>query len=69
MINLDKTNYRKLREKLTEYVLGLKLQGYYTIEDYYSVLDDFDEWIKTAKIGNIYYFNGIAYKLKLIKGE
>ena len=50
------------REKLEEYLYGLKICDYLSIEDMDEILEDYDEWDKTALDDEFYFYDGNPYE-------
>lgn len=58
------TNASCLRDELDEYLHGLCICDYITRNEQSDVLDDFDAWVETAKIGDTYFYDGDEYTLE-----
>lgn len=60
---MNTDNRDELRDDLNEYLNGLRICDYITRDEQERVLDDFDSWCKTAKIGDTYLYDGQQYTL------
>ena len=56
-------NRDELRNDLDEYLNGLRICDYITRDEQGRVLDDFDTWCETAKIGDTYFYDAQQYTL------
>ena len=56
-------NREELRNELEEYLNGLRICDDISRNEQYSILDDFDQWCKTATIGDTYYYDDNEYTL------
>jgi hypothetical protein len=56
-------NRDELRNSLDEYLNGLRICDYITRDEQERVLDDFDTWCKTTKIGDTYFYDEQQYTL------
>lgn len=52
----------QLREELEEYLDGMRICDDITRKEESEILDDFDEWAKTAQNGDIYFYDGLRYE-------
>lgn len=57
-------NREKLMEKLHDDAHGEYIAGYITRNEIYEILDDFEKWLKTANIGDTYYWSDYSYTLE-----
>ena len=62
-------NRDELRDELEEYLNGLWISDYITRKEQKEVLKDFDKWLKTAKIGDTYDYDGMDYTIESIEEE
>ena len=51
----------KLRRDFAEYLQGLVMCDYIERYEQYDALDDFDEWVHTAKVGDTYTYDEQSY--------
>ena len=58
------TNEDELRDELEEYLNGLCICDCITRNEQSDILDDFDTWTETAKIGDTYFYDGNEYTLE-----
>lgn len=58
-----KNTVESLREELEVYLNGLVVMDDITRKDQEEVLDNFDEWAKTATIGDSYYYDNEVYTI------
>ncbi len=58
----EDTNEDEIRSELEGYLHGACIAGYITKSDMSEVLDNFDDWVKISKPGEIYYYDGCEYK-------
>jgi hypothetical protein len=58
------TNKGELRDELEEYLNGLRICDYITRSEQSDILNDFDTWAETAKIGDTYFYDCNEYTLK-----
>ena len=59
------SNRAELRARLEENLNGYVICDYITRKDMRDYLKDFDQWVKTAKNGESYYFDGCPYKYEV----
>lgn len=57
-------NRDKLMEELRNNAEGECIADYITRDEMYEVLDDFEEWLETANIGDTYYWSDYSYTLE-----
>lgn len=57
-------NTEELREELDEDLRGMCAAGEITKKEWQEYLEDFDEWVKTAKVGDTYYAGEYSYTLE-----
>ncbi len=53
----------EILEELEEYLNGLRICGYLNRKEQQEIMDDCEEWLKTAKPGDVYCYDGIDYEL------
>jgi hypothetical protein len=52
-----------LREQIEDDLRGDCSCDFITKEEMVETLDDFENWLETAKLGDIYYYDDNAYEL------
>lgn len=67
--NMLTDKLQELRDDLEKNLHGENIAGYITKEDMMSILDDFDKWSETVKIGDSYCYSGIDYTLEIDEEE
>ena len=56
-------NRYELRDELEDDLRGDCFCDYITKTEVYEIMEHFDNWLKTAKSGDVYYYGGNAYEL------
>lgn len=59
-------NREELLEELEIDTDGDRIMGYITRNVQNAIINDFEEWLETAKIGDTYYYSDFKYTLKEI---
>lgn len=60
---MNTDNRDELRNNLDEYLNGLRICDHITRDEQNGILDDFDAWCETAKIGDTYVYDEQRYTL------